>query len=134
MKRQIIQSDPKILIGVAETVPVLKEALILAKKDLPIIIVKEDGGVIPKNTISFHEFALADNVDQSVLKEVARKSEDVAFLPYSSGTTGLAKGVELVHRNIVVNCVQQDVDSVRHYVETTSKFNNILVRTHNFKI
>ena len=26
---------------------------------------------------------------------------DVAFLPYSSGTTGLSKGVELTHRNII---------------------------------
>ncbi|KAJ8720367.1 hypothetical protein PYW07_012410 [Mythimna separata] len=122
VERQITQSDPKILIGVAETVPILKDALFLAKKDIPIIAVKQDGEVLPQNTISFQEFAQADHVDHSVLKEVARNSEDVAFLPYSSGTTGLPKGVELVHRNIVVNCIQQDVDSVRHYVETT-KYN-----------
>jgi acyl-CoA synthetase (AMP-forming)/AMP-acid ligase II len=32
--------------------------------------------------------------------------EDVAFLPYSSGTTGLPKGVMLTHYNIVANCHQ----------------------------
>ena len=34
---------------------------------------------------------------------------DVAVLPYSSGTTGLAKGVMLTHRNLVANLVQIDV-------------------------
>ena len=32
--------------------------------------------------------------------------EDVAVLPYSSGTTGLAKGVMLTHRNLVANVMQ----------------------------
>ncbi len=33
-------------------------------------------------------------------------AEDVAALPYSSGTTGLPKGVMLTHRNLVANLVQ----------------------------
>jgi acyl-CoA synthetase (AMP-forming)/AMP-acid ligase II len=32
--------------------------------------------------------------------------EDLAVLPYSSGTTGLPKGVELTHRNLVANVAQ----------------------------
>lgn len=34
------------------------------------------------------------------------KPDDVALLPYSSGTTGLPKGVKLTHRNIVSNIAQ----------------------------
>ncbi|SNR30488.1 AMP-binding protein [Blastococcus mobilis] len=33
-------------------------------------------------------------------------AEDLAALPYSSGTTGLPKGVMLTHRNLVANAVQ----------------------------
>jgi acyl-CoA synthetase (AMP-forming)/AMP-acid ligase II len=35
-------------------------------------------------------------------------AEDLAVLPYSSGTTGLPKGVMLTHRNLVANLIQID--------------------------
>ncbi len=34
--------------------------------------------------------------------------EDIAVLPYSSGTTGLSKGVMLTHRNLVANLAQAE--------------------------
>lgn len=37
---------------------------------------------------------------------VAVDGDDLAALPYSSGTTGLPKGVQLTHRNLVVNVLQ----------------------------
>ena len=39
---------------------------------------------------------------------VAIDPEDVVALPYSSGTTGLPKGVMLCHRNLVANILQLD--------------------------
>ncbi|PVH85077.1 acetyl-CoA synthetase-like protein [Cadophora sp. DSE1049] len=39
------------------------------------------------------------------------KSTDLSFLVYSSGTTGLPKGVMLTHRNIVSNTLMTDVGS-----------------------
>jgi acyl-CoA synthetase (AMP-forming)/AMP-acid ligase II len=39
-------------------------------------------------------------------EEVEVDSEDLAVLPYSSGTTGLMKGVMLTHRNLVANIEQ----------------------------
>ncbi len=35
-------------------------------------------------------------------------AEDIAVLPYSSGTTGLSKGVMLTHRNLVANLAQAE--------------------------
>ena len=33
-------------------------------------------------------------------------SDDVAILPYSSGATGLPKGVMVTHRNVIANLAQ----------------------------
>src|SRR6201999_743454 len=37
---------------------------------------------------------------------VALKPEDLAFLQYTGGTTGISKGAMLTHRNIVANLLQ----------------------------
>ncbi len=40
------------------------------------------------------------------LKKVDVKQEDVAFLQYTGGTTGISKGATLVHRNVLANLEQ----------------------------
>ncbi|MGE5336909.1 MAG: long-chain-fatty-acid--CoA ligase [Gemmatimonadota bacterium] len=42
------------------------------------------------------------------LKPVSLTHEDVAFLQYTGGTTGVSKGATLLHRNIVANMLQCD--------------------------
>jgi len=49
--------------------------------------------------------ALADGRRRS-LERVALGHEDIAFLQYTGGTTGVAKGAMLVNRNIVANMLQ----------------------------
>ena len=39
-------------------------------------------------------------------EQIAVDNNDVVALPYSSGTTGLSKGVRLTHRNLIANLVQ----------------------------
>ena len=53
------------------------------------------------------ENALADLLTTSAERpSVSISGDDVAALPYSSGTTGRAKGVVLTHRNLVANLLQ----------------------------
>jgi acyl-CoA synthetase (AMP-forming)/AMP-acid ligase II len=49
---------------------------------------------------------LADLMGSPMATPVDRSPDDVVCLPYSSGTTGLAKGVMLSHRNMVTNIIQ----------------------------
>ncbi|XP_060804236.1 uncharacterized protein LOC106130289 [Amyelois transitella] len=121
--RQITLSKPKVLVGIPETMSVLKEAMNLSNVTLPIVICKGYiDNSIPEGAISFDELALDDNVDHSILKEVNRTSVNTALLPYSSGTTGLPKGVQLTNRNLVANLVQQNVEDVKYYDETTASY------------
>jgi acyl-CoA synthetase (AMP-forming)/AMP-acid ligase II len=50
-------------------------------------------------------------------------SDDLVALPYSSGTTGLPKGVMLTHRNLVANVLQTDgAEHYAHDSDTTVAF------------
>ena len=40
-------------------------------------------------------------------EQVPVNADDVVALPFSSGTTGLSKGVMLTHRNLISNIAQQ---------------------------
>ena len=46
---------------------------------------------------------------------VAISPDDIVALPYSSGTTGLPKGVMLTHANLIANILQ--VDAAGHYID-----------------
>ncbi|MCA0403062.1 MAG: AMP-binding protein [Proteobacteria bacterium] len=57
-----------------------------------------------KNSIRFNE---AIKMGKSVsFKKVDIKQSDIAFLQYTGGTTGVAKGAMLSHRNMVANVLQ----------------------------
>ena len=58
------------------------------------------------------------------------KPEDLSFLVYSSGTTGLPKGVMLTHRNIVANLVMAHGAMGKWYTSTKDKFLGILPFFH----
>lgn len=107
------------MITLPDLVPNVKKSLELSKKDLKIIAVNIDSQQ-PEGTISFKELTEDKHIDFEILKEVKRVSDDIAFMVYSSGTTGLPKAVELTHTNKVANFSQQDTE-LRQYEYTTGQ-------------
>ncbi|KYM88422.1 putative 4-coumarate--CoA ligase 3 [Atta colombica] len=78
-----------------------------SKIKLPIIIVNDGTNASSiSGTIQLNDLIRDDIEDFSISQKTGISCEDTVFLPYSSGTTGLPKGVESSHRNIVVNILQ----------------------------
>src|SRR6185369_2980881 len=56
-------------------------------------------------SVTRFNLALAEGTRMS-LRHVELGPDDVAFLQYTGGTTGVSKGAVLLHRNVVANILQ----------------------------
>jgi acyl-CoA synthetase (AMP-forming)/AMP-acid ligase II len=90
---QLLDAQPRILV----TVPAVAEQARRAASDTSV----EQVYVIGED--SFAALQDAEPISEQVAVDPA---EDLAALPYSSGTTGHPKGVMLTHRNLVANLCQ----------------------------
>lgn len=79
----------------------------LLKRTLINFVVKHVKKMVPEfsfaKSVKFRE-TLADK--DTPLTPVTINSEDIAILQYTGGTTGVAKGAMLLHRNLVANMIQ----------------------------
>lgn len=73
------------------------------RKMVPEYSLPLDGG----RTVTRFNMALAEGTRMN-LRPVAVGPEDVAFLQYTGGTTGVSKGATLLHRNVVANILQSE--------------------------
>jgi long-chain acyl-CoA synthetase len=58
-------------------------------------------------TVTRFNMAVAEGTGMP-LKRVDLRPEDIAFLQYTGGTTGVSKGATLTHRNVVANILQTE--------------------------
>lgn len=93
---QLKDSGARLLV----TIPAFLEAAKAAAEGIEVAVIGEAEGATPLAALMGEPLAAQVPVDDAV---------DVAVLPYSSGTTGLPKGVRLTHRNLVANVEQCQV-------------------------
>ncbi|XP_021279167.1 4-coumarate--CoA ligase-like 7 [Herrania umbratica] len=109
LSKQIKDSIPKLVVTVPELFEKVKDF------NLPVIFLGSernqqpyDPKDIPK-ILSFHDLlGLAGNVTE--FPAVSVKQTDTASLLYSSGTTGVSKGVVLTHRNFIAASLMVTMD------------------------
>ena len=73
------------------------------KKMVPEFRLPLDGG----RSVTRFNMAVAQGT-RGVLAPVALSGDDIAFLQYTGGTTGVSKGATLLHRNVVANILQSE--------------------------
>ncbi|KAL0491722.1 4-coumarate-CoA ligase [Acrasis kona] len=108
VQRQLQSSGATLLITIQPLLEKSSKALAGTKVSKIFVIaegdVKEEG-----NVLDFKKRLMCPS--KQTLTKVSIQDDDLVCLPFSSGTTGLNKGVMLTHRNVISNCIQiQQVD------------------------
>jgi len=107
--QQVIKQTPVkhiVLASMGDMLPLIKGTLVNfvvrnVKKMVPAFELPNSGG------ISVTPFNKAVSQGRSLpYKRPTQTLEDVAFLQYTGGTTGVSKGATLLHRNVVANILQ----------------------------
>jgi len=96
---QLRDANVKLLVTTAALAARAREAVEAAAASIEIVTIDDGPGLTPLASIGSDIDPPAVAIDPF---------NDVAVLPYSSGTTGLPKGVMLTHRNLVANLAQLD--------------------------
>ncbi|XP_039141220.1 LOW QUALITY PROTEIN: 4-coumarate--CoA ligase 2-like [Dioscorea cayenensis subsp. rotundata] len=125
--KQALASTSRLIITESCYVPKLQP--LLADHDIKVVVIDDSvpDGCIPFSTLM--------SSDENQLPEVTIDSNDVVALPYSSGTTGLPKGVMLTHKGLITSVAQQvDGDNPNLYFHSEDVILCVLPLFHIYSL
>ncbi|XP_011629724.1 4-coumarate--CoA ligase 1-like isoform X1 [Pogonomyrmex barbatus] len=125
MSRQLLKVNAKAVI----TSTIIAPTALAATKaclppNTPFIVIDDKTGPIPEGAIPFDDLITRGKTLPPVRSNSS--CNDVAVLPFSSGTTGLPKGVMLTHRNLVANIMMSHLTVSDLTRPTTSTFQEVI--------
>ncbi|CAB3255866.1 unnamed protein product [Arctia plantaginis] len=100
---QISITEPKAIVTIQECYDTVKTTLKNCKKDIKIILIDNPANPVPNDAIRYSEIAESGAADYELLDKIEKKTDEVACIPFSSGTTGLPKGVEITYGNLLAS-------------------------------
>jgi acyl-CoA synthetase (AMP-forming)/AMP-acid ligase II len=112
------------------THPLLLPKIVPIAEKLKLRIVSFDDVSAP-NVMSFQDFVKNESLSNIDIESFPENGKDfdvnsTAVIPFSSGTTGLSKGVMLSHRNLISNIIQGKVFESRYFDRNQGDIINLI--------
>jgi len=116
LEHQLADSGARAIVLLENFAPTLQQ--VVAKTKIERVVLCAFGDLMGAGAPALADLALPNAIRfNTMLDEGARlpfapvplAGDDVAFLQYTGGTTGLAKGATLLHRNLIANVLQSEV-------------------------